>query len=232
VHLLHHRWVGIIDKDPTQKDLLKLHHSSNVQNMLFRIVWRLWIPIPFAQFLYKVFWGYAFVALKNKEYKNFRLGLFSNLICLIAHGLIIGFLSLSTWATYFLPMLVVFYFMIENMNLPQHSELFPYLSDTRAEPIPFAQQDEITRSTHLPDLLGCILALNFNRHTEHHLFPATPWYNLNKMRKMLIDSGYSVPNEVEFMEFMYKLRSRDPLHIYRDSLPKPVASVVNLNNQV
>lgn len=219
-HMQHHRWVGVIDKDPTQKHLLNLQKASEVQNRLFRIVWKLWLPIPFAMFLFEVFWGYPVAMLKEKRTKDAWKGAGSVLVCVLGQLLAIEALGLKGWATYFLPMLAVFYFLIENMNLPQHSELFPYLSDTHPDPIPFSAQDDITRSTHLPDWISTVLALNFNRHTEHHMFATAPWYSLNEIRRRLLREGYEFPHEVEFVHFMWELRQRDPLTIYRDALPK------------
>lgn len=227
IHLLHHRWVGIIDKDPTQRDLLKLRDAPAAQDALFRILWRLWIPLPFMKFLFEVFWGYPGARIRDRDRKHAWQGLISVAVCLAAHGAAIAVLGPGTWATYFLPMLFVFYLMIENMNLPQHSGLFPYLSDTHPAPIALAQQDAITRSSHMPDWLGVALALNFNRHVEHHLFPAAPWYALNRVRTRLSDSfAYKPPHEVPFMGFMIRLRRQDPLTIYRDRLPQPAVSSV------
>jgi acyl-lipid omega-6 desaturase (Delta-12 desaturase) len=220
VHLLHHRWVGVIDKDPTQKDLLRLQAAGNIQNRLFWLVWKLWLPIPFAKFLFSVFWGYPLACRASGDTRNARLGIVSCVACAVPHLAILVVVGPRTWATCFLPMLVCFYFLIENMNLPQHSELFPYLSETHPDPIPFAQQDVITRSTHLPNWLSIILALNFNRHTEHHLFPGAPWHALNRVRARLLDAGYRHPHEVRFLSFMWRFRRRDPLVIYRDALPR------------
>ena len=224
VHLLHHRWVGVVDKDPTQRDLLKLQQAPPLQNALFRVIWKLWLPIPFIQFLFKVFWGYPLERYRAGDPQKARKGLLSVSVCVGGQAAVVGALGFSAWATYFLPMLVVFYVVIENMNLPQHSELFPYLSDTHPRPVPLAEQDAITRSTHLPDWLGVVLALNFNRHTEHHLFPAAPWYSLNRVRRRLGDLGYAPPHQVPFVGFMRRLRRQDPLVVYRDSLPSGSAT--------
>ncbi|MEX5636022.1 fatty acid desaturase family protein [Parafrankia sp. FMc2] len=221
IHFLHHRWVGVIDKDPTQAHLLALWKAGRVQNTLFRLVWRLWLPIPFIKFLFEVFWGYPVRPAGIPGHKPAR-GWFSNAVCVVPHVTAAAVVGPAAWATYFLPMLVVFYVVIENMNLPQHSELFPFLSDAHPAPVPFAEQDAFTRSTHLPDWLGVALALNFNRHTEHHLFPGVPWYSLNKARRHLRGEGYRQPFEVPFLGFMWRLRRRDPIEIFRDALPRPL----------
>lgn len=228
IHLLHHRWVGVIDKDPTQRDLLKLREAPPAQNALFRILWKLWLPLPFIKFLFEVFWGYASNRYRAGDQEKARQGLISMLVCIGAHLAAITTLGLGPWATFFGPMLFVFYFMIENMNLPQHSGLFPFLSDAHPQPVPLAEQDAITRSTHMPDWLSVALALNFNRHVEHHLFPAAPWYSLNRIRKRLSSLEYVLPYEVSFLGFMRRLRRQDPLTIYRDSLPQPAARPVFL----
>jgi acyl-lipid omega-6 desaturase (Delta-12 desaturase) len=220
VHQQHHRWVGVIDKDPTQAHLLKLRDASTIQNTLFRIVWRAWLPIPFAQFLWKVFWGYP-RQVAGRGDGAARRGWMSIGVVVAAHAAIITVVGWRTWLACFVPMLVVFYVIIENFNLPQHSGLFPYLSDTHPQPVPFGEQDAITRSSHLPDTMSTLLALNFNRHVEHHIFPSAPWYALNRLRRVMADTGYRNPHEVPFMSYMLTVRRQDPLTIYRDALPLP-----------
>lgn len=218
VHLQHHRWVGVIDKDPTQEHLLKLQRITRVESVLFRVMWRLWLPVPFVKFLFEVFWGDPFRGSRARS--TVRRGIASDVLCALPHVALIAALGPTTWASCFLPMLLGFYLLIENMNLPQHSELFPYLSDTHPRPIPMSEQDSCTRSTHLVDWLGVLLALNFNRHTEHHMLPSAPWYSLNAVRRELLATGYRHPHEVPFVRFMRDLRRRDPLEVYRDSLPR------------
>ena len=40
------------------------------------------------------------------------------------------------------------------------------------------EQQATTRSCRYPGILSELLVLNFNLHTEHHLFPALPWFRL------------------------------------------------------
>jgi omega-6 fatty acid desaturase (delta-12 desaturase) len=216
IHLQHHRWVGVIDKDPTQEHLLKLQRIGRVESALFRAMWRLWLPVPFIKFLFEVFWGDALRGRRARS--TLRRGWCSNIVC-AAPQVVAMILAPGAWAAVFLPMLLGFYLLIENMNLPQHSELFPYLSDSHPRPIPLGEQDSCTRSTHLTNWLSTALALNFNRHTEHHMLPSVPWYALNDVRDELLRSGYRHPHEVPFVSFMHTLRRRDPLVVYRDALP-------------
>lgn len=105
------------------------------------------------------------------------------------------------------------------MNLPQHSGLFPFLFDEHPQPIPYHEQDAITRTTLLPPILGILFAYNFNLHIEHHLFPFAPWYRLPKIRKAIDNASGLVYTEAEFLRFMAEMRSRDPIDIYVNSLP-------------
>lgn len=222
IHLLHHRWVGVIDRDPTQAHLLNLRKAGKIQNALFRLIWRLWIPIPFIKFIAEIFWGYPLRGDLADRPKARRQGWFSIGLCVTAHVVVVALVGWRAWAAFFLPAMLVFYVLIETINLPQHSELFPYLSDGHPDPVPLREQDAITRSTRLPRWLGVVLTLNFTRHTEHHLFPDAPWYSLNKINDHLTGAGYRIPHDVPFGAFMREFRRRDPVTIYRDALPHPV----------
>jgi fatty acid desaturase len=223
VHLAHHRWVGVIDKDPTQQDLLDFLRRQPLKHCVFWIMWKMWIPVPIVFFLYKTFWGYPIHVYRTLSASDWRHAVVSTLVCLTIPVVLAFGIGPGAALAYFGPMLVVFYFLIENTNLPQHSELFPHLSDAHPQPIRVSEQDEVTRSTHLPDWLSTALLLNFNRHTEHHLFPAAPWFRLNRLRRRLLADGYTHPHEVIFLPFMLGLRRRDPMSVYRDSLPRPMA---------
>lgn len=218
VHYDHHRWVGVIDKDPTQAHLLKLKQSRTMQN-LFRILWKSWLPIGFIKFTFEVFWLYPLREFQQGKTNNGWNGLFSVAIAGSPHIMLLFLLGFVPYVIMFVPMLLVFYMWIENMNLPQHSGLFPYLSDEHPEPIPYQQQDAITRTTFLPAVLAVLFAYNFNLHIEHHLFPFAPWYRLPKIREAIQGAGGLVYTEAEFFRFMATMRSRDPVDIYVNSLP-------------
>lgn len=219
VHTLHHRWVGVIDKDPTQADLLKLKNASEVQNRLLRLVWKLWIPIPFVKFIFEVFWGYPLKEFRKGNSTLALAGLVSVFVCVAPHAMAAYWVGWESYLAMYGPILYAFYFMIENMNLPQHSGLFPYTSATHPQPIPLSKQDRITRSTHLPPVLSVFLALNFNRHVEHHLFPMVPWYYLPRVTEKLKQAGATLYQDVPFMRFMSDMRAQDPIDIYVNSLP-------------
>ena len=47
-------------------------------------------------------------------------------------------------------------------------------------------QEEASRSCAYPKLISRNLLLNFNYHSEHHLFPDLPWYYLEEAHQMLL----------------------------------------------
>jgi fatty acid desaturase len=51
--------------------------------------------------------------------------------------------------------------------------------------LPLWEQYRATRSCYYPPGISELLVLNFNFHTEHHLFPDLPWYRLRDARASL-----------------------------------------------
>jgi acyl-lipid omega-6 desaturase (Delta-12 desaturase) len=219
IHFQHHKWVGVVDKDPTQAHLLDLRRMSALETTLFRIVWKLWIPIPFMQFVVRIFWLYPWHEFKVGRHDNARKGAWSVAICLVPHVLAIATLGPGQYLASFGPAIVLFYVMYEIVNLPQHSGLFPFTSSLHPGPIPVHEQDELTRTTYLPRWLAVPLVYNFNFHIEHHLFPSVPWYSLPKVTPLLERSREFRYQRVAFLRFMVHLRSKDPMDVYVNSLP-------------
>lgn len=219
IHFLHHKWVGVVDKDPTQAHLLKLHHMSDAGTFMFRIIWRLWIPIPFLQFVVRVFWFRPFHELRHGKRRTAHKGLLSLAVCLTPHVLAIAYFGPWRYLILFGPMILLFYMIFEAINLPQHSGLFPHLSVDHPDPISHKEQDGVTRTTRLPKLLAICLNYNFNLHVEHHIFPAVPWYSLPKVAKKLTASSDCKYRRVPFLKFMGSLRREDPMDVYLKTLP-------------
>nr|WP_281721978.1 fatty acid desaturase [Nitrosomonas nitrosa] len=220
VHVQHHRWVGIIDKDPTQAHLLKLKDERSIMNGLFKIVWMAWLPIPWIKFVLQVFWAYPYRELIKGNWRDALPGAGSVLICVTPHLLAIIIFGATCYLLTLIPILVLYYMFFENMNLPQHTSLFPYLSTTVPNPLPYRKQDSITRTTALPPVLAVPLAYNFNFHIEHHLFPSVPWYRLQSVRRMIREVPSCEYQEAKFLSFMVALRRRDPLDVFVRALPQ------------
>lgn len=219
VHRQHHQWVGVIDKDPTQAELLGLRRYKAVMNGLFRFVWVAWVPVMFLVFLVRSFYLYPFVRAKEGQWRLAIESAGSVLICIAPKVVLCAVLGWEDALILLLPMVFVFLFIDENVSLPQHTGLFPFLSDSHPRPIPYAEQDEVTRTTSNPGWVATLLALNFNLHTEHHLFPGVPWYWLPQVtRRIRNERTYQ---RVHFATFMFGIRTRDPVDVFTRALPLP-----------
>ena len=217
VHRQHHKWVGIMDKDPTQELLLQMRSYSAATNFLYRLVWQLWIPVMYFVFIVRVFWGYPFAMWRKGQRRDALDGLLSTAICLAPRAVIAYAFGWQVGVLWTLPMLLVFLFVDENLSLPQHTGLFPFVSSERASPIPFHAQDAITRTTHEPGVLAVLLSYNFTLHTEHHLFPGVPWYWLPRVYEQI--HGVAHYQHVRFWQYMLKIRQQDPRDVYARALP-------------
>ncbi|MBD2565333.1 MULTISPECIES: fatty acid desaturase family protein [Nostoc] len=221
IHYQHHKWVGVVDKDPTQAVLLKLRENSKFTHNLFRIIWKTWFPISFFKLTFQVFWLYTLNEYKEKSYANAKAGFVSLIAIILPHILVIFYLGLVKYLIIFTPMLLIYAVWFENMNFSQHVGLFPYLSSHHPKPIPLHEQDSISRTSEMNYILAVLFCYNFNLHIEHHLFPAAPWYQLPKVKNCLesvdnLDIDYK---GVGFPDFVLQLRRQDPVDIYLKTLP-------------
>jgi fatty acid desaturase len=218
IHQDHHRWVGVVDKDPTEIHWLKLKDSKLLQN-LFRLLWRTWLPIGFIKYMVEVFWFYPIQKFKQRQYAKAWRGLFSIAVIVLSHLALILGLGVSEYLVLFAPMIFVFFVWIENMILPFHSGLFPYLFADHPQPIAYSEQDSITRTIEMVPILAVLFAYNFNLHTEHHLFPYAPWYQLPSIKQKIQDADGLQYIEAEFLYSMIGVRDRDPIDLYVSALP-------------
>lgn len=218
LHLQHHRWVGVIDKDPTQVGLLKLREASFMKRQAFRWVWWLCIPIPSIQLIFSVFWMHPvrLFLIKNPAWKKAAGSL---LVCVIPHIALVAWLGVYQYAIYILPAIVVYFFWFETVNFTHHSGLFPYTSETHPEPIALREQDKVSRSSTFLPAVSTGLAYNFNFHTEHHYFPTVPWHHLPRVNQLVRETKDTEDyQDVSFLGFSAKLRTTDPVKLYIDSI--------------
>ena len=221
LHYQHHKWVGVVDKDPTQAVLLKLKKNSKLTHNLFRLIWKTWFPISFFKLIFQVFWLYPLNEYKKKKYTNAKAGFVSLIAIIIPHTLLIMYLGIVDYLIICTPMLLIYAIWFENMNFSQHVGLFPYLSSYHPRPIPLHEQDSISRTSEMNPILAVLFCYNFNLHIEHHLFPSAPWYQLPRVKHFLesennLDIDYK---GVGFPDFVLQLRRQDPIDIYLKTLP-------------
>lgn len=218
LHLQHHRWVGVIDKDPTQAGLIKLKEASFVKRQAFRWIWWLCIPIPSIQLIFTVFWLHPFRLLSSKK-KDANEAFLSLAVCIFPHILALSLIGWSDYLVYLVPAILFYFFWFEAINFTHHSGLFPYTSESRPAPIPLYEQDKVSRSSTFNTWISTLLAYNFNFHTEHHYFPTIPWHNLPRVFELVRESrDITDYQDVSFLGFSAKLRTSDPVDIYINSL--------------
>lgn len=219
LHLLHHKWVGVIDKDPTQKGLLSLPEYKTLKRGAFRLVWWLCLPIPSIQMITKVFWFEPFRNYARGEKYKAAQGIVSMFICLLPHILFVLWLGMAPYLMFAVPVIIMFFFWFEFINFTHHSGIFPYTSETHPNPIPLHEQDAVSRTSAFSKWVSIALAYNFNFHTEHHYFPRVPWHNLPRVYELVKETNCLADyNDVPFLAFSAKLRTSDPIKIYIRSI--------------
>jgi acyl-lipid omega-6 desaturase (Delta-12 desaturase) len=209
IHMAHHQWAGIIDKDPLSASLLDIENSTRLDT-IFRLLWKLWIPLGLVNFVFNMYWKYSLVQLKKGNIINARMGFVSIGIILISQMILIFYLGILEYLILFMPMQCMFYWLVENITLPQHVGLLTLLSVKHPDPIPYYEQDLLARSINFPNNFAIFLNYNNNLHIEHHLFPNIPWYNLPKVKKCIQRCCDLKYNEIiNFWQFITKLRQKD-----------------------
>jgi acyl-lipid omega-6 desaturase (Delta-12 desaturase) len=197
LHLKHHTYAGIREMDP----LLVISapkKASGVRKLIKTSVSFLWsIGFPIIELIRSI--GYAlspiFIYMKTKDRKLILLSIFSALLVIAfwvgAHRLFPEIINFST----ILPGVFLYLVINELVSLPQHLEM-PSAEKSKGV-YPIWEHAEVTRSVHVPSFIERHLFLNFNLHTEHHIFPKLPWRQLTEaqifLRKELGDSYKLVP---------------------------------------
>jgi fatty acid desaturase len=160
---------------------------------------------------------------------NERIGLWrSSLSCsrarerLCACAALSGYLVLACacpfvaplWAVFrvYLPALFLLMVCEELINLPHHIE-----AKTVAHKLALWQQAEVTHSLADVPLWSRFVLLHFNLHTAHHLFPALPWFRLERASRALARYGLHSVREHELSASL-RLRRRRFVEVFADYL--------------
>lgn len=218
VHKQHHTWVGVVDRDPTVSSLLKLKQSPRLR-MLFNWLWWAWLPIGFMKYVVDVFWLRSWQGRNSDqscEHQRIRLSMcFTG----IPHLVLILTLGVVQYLTLFAPMLFIFCFWCESVQIPFHAGFSSFLSHQHPKPIPYFEQDSVTRNLTMSSLFRVLLGYNFYLHVEHHLFPTVPWYRLPNIQQKLHQLNDIDYTEVEFVSHTFKTRSQKADVFLIDPIP-------------
>lgn len=201
VHLNHHMWTGNVEKDPSSRILFEFKKNGYKTSGYVKWSWVNWVPV-LAFLQHVVFWK----ATRSKS-EGFFIAL--SVAFLGLTGVTMG------WGTLFAGLLIYLY-LVEIINFPHHLGMEQYEGEAR---FPADQQARFTRSCIYPKWLAHNVFLNFNLHTEHHLFPAHPWYALDDLHREISSRGLLL-NRCEANDWILANRSRPIETIMRETFPE------------
>lgn len=175
-HLDHHTWSGNLDRDPVTAFITVFPKLPLQTQKILSFFWKTWFPL-LAIVQYSVFWILAAkITLQHRT--SFKLVL-SSLSPFLFWGSIGAIVPISFSVQVILPAILIYMVAVEAVNFPHHLQLPQYGGDVR---FPFWEQYKISRSCIYPKWFAEWVVLNFNYHTEHHLYPDVPWYHLSKLQ--------------------------------------------------
>lgn len=222
IHFEHHRWVGVIDKDPTAAGLIDFENRQQYSPSfvaLLRAIWWLRLPVPSILFTVNTIWAYPLRLWHEGKKRKARVALLSLVTTILPHVALIAWIGGSLYLTYVVPVLLLSYVWYELVNLTHHAGLYKLNSQSHPHSVPVYEQAPFCRSAQMPTWLSFVLCYHFNLHTEHHVFPSVPFHHLPKVQahlKQLSDQPY---NGVSFPGFNQRLRQADPVDVLLNRLP-------------
>lgn len=171
-HLQHHYWAGNYEQDPVLMIVKKFPRASAFGKKVFTFFWK--SGIPFAGFSQNVvFWINA--------YKDWRANIFSLKswfdFCFPLAAWAVLLMSLNSWQLAMVGVGIYCYLrLVELVNFPHHVGL--YLGELGDNHLQASEQHQITRTCLYSRWFEKFIILNFNYHSEHHMFPDLPWHQL------------------------------------------------------
>lgn len=200
IHIEHHLWAGNPEKDPTLEIVKNYTFLSEKKKKELNFFWR--TQIPFIAFLQQiVFWKFSVKMIFNQ--KIGVVGIVSALAPALLWGIVLYKSSLLTLA--FMGLGILGYLaLIEFINWPHHLETYEVLE----KPMPRWEQAKISRTCRYHPLFEKYVALNFNFHSEHHLFPELPWHQLEGLHQRLLKIEHFLKVDVN-SSWLRNARSRD-----------------------
>lgn len=167
-HLQHHLWSGNLEKDPVMK-LLLAGKNGKLDKPWINLLWRSWLPV-FAPVQILIYW----FSLLRRAFRTAKL----------KHWLSLA-IPATVWAAIFLwtPIepqallgsLFIYFFLSENINIPNHTGMDYIEGEARLAP---KDQESTSQSCSFPGVFRLGVLMNFNLHAEHHIFPHLPWFQL------------------------------------------------------
>jgi fatty acid desaturase len=208
MHREHHYYAGYLEKDPTAMSFVRWRETGRIP-LIVRFAWRSWVPLV-AAVQHVVFWIYPLKLARAGEKKKLHESLASILFLIVAYTAV-GWLAATRLESFnILPALVLYLAMNELVNLPHHTVLPSF-----DRPLRLWEQWQVSRSGYYPRIVSEVLMLNFNFHTEHHLYPTLPWFRLRACRNLVVDVLGDAYNEADGPSWNVTHRGRDFREIAR-----------------
>lgn len=213
IHQEHHTWTGNLEKDPTMKHVRRMKTRRRIP-FTVKFTWRSWIPFA-ALIQHFVYWSYPISAWLEgtRKRSQFRDMLFSDLFLAAAYICLARIAPDWFHVARLWPSFVIYLLGDELVNLPHHLDMPTLDPESSKKRLYVWEQEATTRSCRYPGFLSELLVLNFNLHTEHHLFPNLPWYRLKKARELIKPALRTDYNEVHGVGWNYDMRTGDLNHI-------------------
>lgn len=173
IHQDHHVWTGWKDLDPTTRGLMK--QPARWQQSLLNFCWKSWLPLISIHYIVTLFFD-----LNHSSFKTFNrrkiLTLLSMVWVILFHlGLVM--ISGSLWLTLFGLSIFIYLNMGDLSLLTQHVHLpLDKTNGESVDPKNLWEQDQYSHTMLLPDFATRWIAMGFNHHSLHHLFPSLPYY--------------------------------------------------------
>jgi omega-6 fatty acid desaturase (delta-12 desaturase) len=174
IHLEHHIWTGLQDKDPSIEDLNK---SNPRKRFLARLAWKSGLPILALAFLLGTFWNLPKQFRWFRDFKRRTEMSLSMALIILFYGLL-GQIIPHLWQV-ILPSYIFFGMFCEPIILSQHAHIPMDSTATHPGAYPAFEQDRFTRSLKFPIWISKWLTMSFENHIAHHLFPWVPFYKLH-----------------------------------------------------
>ncbi len=216
-HLEHHFWSGNYEKDPVMALITILPRLPKPILKILNFLWKYWVPI-LAIMQYGVFWV---LSVKNALKIKFILSTLSIVIPASLFGAILLLSSQSFLFLVFAPAVALYLLAVDVVNLPHHLQL-PMISGEKK--FSTWEQYQVARTCLYPRWMAKLIVLNFNYHSEHHMFPDAPWYYLEKLHLSLrSELGDSQAIDPSF-KWILENRSKDLLEVIHPNSEKKILS--------
>jgi omega-6 fatty acid desaturase (delta-12 desaturase) len=216
-HLEHHRWSGNLDKDPVMAMIKIFPTFPKKLRSVLTFGWKCWLPtLSFLQ--HTVFWSITVRHTLKKPQSTEHL--LSVIFPILFWTALISLMPWNVALTILAPGIGFYLIGTEVINAPHHLGLTYFRGETK---LALWEQFKIARSCVYPSWLARFVVLNFNFHSEHHMYPYVAWYHLDKLHEAVrgeLKEQYNIDPQ---FSWVIKNRSQDLRTVFGcDQVTTPV----------